>query len=382
MTEDLFTAYHSHLPQHVQDDFEEDEVIMLRRDRTLEGLINDGTNFSFDDFHSFVKKRVIFITPTTAMSASLDTPSHHPYTIDAIVSFPVTTSERNLHISGTNADATSPALSFLLRLLSISETKCGVIFKSFPMTPRQKLASIDLSPLTTSLGQKRKIDSLTQSSCFIEIEFRFLALNRGHCKLLFHEYNNLFASVKLSQCSVEEWKVHDDQESLNETPSNKTTASQKLTLSCPQHEFRKFAEENIMNSKETSISELCLLLHFMLADSDVQHLRSILETIEGLHSLTLEFLDIDDKTWSMVCESLRKNQTLQHIELAYTEKFADSYRRLTPERRRTRTNDIVELLQTNKTLQSFSWPKFQQDESLMPEIERLLMDNKTNASSS
>ena len=102
-----------------------------------------------------------------------------------------------------------------------------------------------------------------------------------------------------------------------------------------------------------------------------------------LHNfLKIEFLEINDKIWEVLCDSLRSNQTLKNIELAYTEKFADSFRRLTPERRHKRTNDILQLLETNKTLQTIKWPKFQQDESCMPDIERHLMENKTMASGS
>eukprot|EP00533_Pseudo-nitzschia_delicatissima_P006865 CAMPEP_0116083476 /NCGR_PEP_ID=MMETSP0327-20121206/3294_1 /TAXON_ID=44447 /ORGANISM="Pseudo-nitzschia delicatissima, Strain B596" /LENGTH=390 /DNA_ID=CAMNT_0003574367 /DNA_START=42 /DNA_END=1214 /DNA_ORIENTATION=- len=388
MAEELFTAYHSHLPQHVQDDYDDEEVVMLR---SAEDLVNNGIGLAFEDFYAFAKNRVVFVTPDTAISASLDTPSHHPYTIDAV--FTSMASERTLHISGTNAQGTSPSLSFLLRMITensrneiflndgkIENENVGVTFKCFPMTPRQQLGSLDLSPPTSNLGQKRKISALAQSSSSsIGIEFRFLALNQGHCKLLFQEHSNLFPRVKLSQCSVEEWITHD--EIPTGTAKATTRPSQNLVLSCTQHEFRKFAKGQVL--KSSFICELHLLLHFMLADVDVQHLKTIIETSQNLEKLTLEFLDIDGKTWQTVCESLRKNQTLQQIELAYTEKFADAYRRLTPEHRHSRTTDAIELLRANTRLTSFSWPKFQQDESLMPEIERLLMveNNKKTSSS-
>ena len=249
------------------------------------------------------------------------------------------------------------------------------------MTPRQQLGSLDLSTLT-NIGQKRKISSLTppSSDCSshrtINVEFRFLALNRGHCNLLFNRCSHLFTRVKLSQCEVDGWAINEK----SEDQRNENT--QKLVLSCAQKEFRKFAEGGLLTGNDASICEFDLLLHFMLTDVDVNHLGFLIEKSQGLESLKIEFLEIDDKVWGVICDSLRRNQTLKRIELAYTEKFADSFRRLTPERRRSRTNDILQLLDTNKTLQTINWPKFQQDESLMPDIERRLLENRNMASGS
>ena len=92
------------------------------------------------------------------------------------------------------------------------------------------------------------------------------------------------------------------------------------------------------------------------------------------------YLAISNTPAAAICDSLCNNKTLKRIELGYTEKFASSFRRLTPERRLNRTNDILSMLNTNKTLQLINWPEFQQDESLMPDVERRLMENKNNAS--
>ena len=410
MIEDLFSPYHSHLPQHIQDEVDEDEVFMLRSDIDFEDLITDGTNnnrrLTFQEFYSFVKKRVVFVTPDTAISGSLDTPSHHKYTIDAIFTFPTaTTIQRTLHVSGVNAQETSPALNFLLRLVLESESNetntndegkiinnnnIKVILKCFPTTPRQQLGSLDLSSPLKNLGQKRKISSLTQSPPnAIDIDFRFLALEKAHCQLIFNENSNIFSCVKLSQCEIDGWMIYnpndEEQKSHNSSTVSVTEKTdrlpQKLVLSCTRPEFRKFAEGRLLTSNETSICELHLVLHFMLADSDVDLLESIIQNSKSLKSLRIEFLDLDDNTWKSICKSLHDNRNLKGIQLAHTENFADSYRRLTPECRHSRTNDILQLLTINKTLQEFDWPKFQQDESLIPNVERLLVENKRTSSS-
>jgi len=156
---------------------------------------------------------------------------------------------------------------------------------------------------------------------------------------------------------------------------------QKLVLSCSQREFRKFAEGRAAMSSKTATVDLHLVLHFMLADIDVDHLASIIQNSTGLQSLSLEALAIDDRTWTGICKSIRNHPRLKSVQLSFTEKFVDSCRRLTPERRRSRTNDIIKVLNTNKILEAVDWPKFQQDDSLMPRVEGLLMENRKASSS-
>lgn len=383
---------------------------MLRSDIAFEDLITDGTKnnrrLTFKEFYSFVKSRVVFVTPDASIYVSLDTPSHHKYTIDTIFTFPTTTIQRTLHVAGVNAQKTSPALNFLLRLVLESDSNetntndegkindnIKVILKCFPTTPRQQLGSLDLSSPIRNLDHKRKISSLTQSPHSlsphnaIDIDFRFLALGKAHCQLIFNENSNIFSRVKLSQCEIDGWMIYnqngEDQKSHNGTVSvneKRGRLSQKLVLSCNRDEFRKFVEGRLLTSNGTFICELHLVLHFMLADSDVDHLASIIQNNKSLKSLRIEFLDLDDNTWTSICRSLHINRNLKSIQLAHTENFADSYRRLTPECRHSRTNDILQLLNINKTLQEFDWPKFQQDESLILNVERLLMENKRASS--
>jgi hypothetical protein len=405
MVEELFITYPSHLSQEVQEDFEEDDAWLLRSCITLDDLFTDGTDirrFTIEDFYSFAKSRVVFIAPDAAITVSNDTPSHHKYTIDITFSFLSTKVQRTFHVSSVNAEESSPALNFLLRLIlqesgeaesaNIDGDKINditVIFKCFATTPRQQLGRLDISSSSKHISHKRKISSLTPSSHnTINIDLRFLALNKAHCQCLFNETSDIFSRVKLSQCEINGWTACGrngaDKESRNgtESPKHKRDGrSQKLVLSCTQQEFRKFAEGQLWKSTETFVTELQLVLHFMLADSDIHHLETIVRDSESLESLSIDFLDLDDKTWTSICNSLRSNQTLESIELAYTEKFADSYRRLTPERRRNRTNDIVQLLKVNKSLYKVDWPKFQHDESLIPSVEKLLMENKKRNSS-
>ena len=382
---------------------------MKNGNQSFDDLFADSSRWTFEEFYSFVKKRVVFITPGTGISGSCDTPSHHKYTVDMTFIFSTTAinNERTLHVSGVDAQTTSPALNFLLRLVlescsddedknSInSNSNIGVILKCFATAPRQQLGSLDLSAPKRNANRKRKDPSSTQSSCNrinkkIDIEFRFLALNKSHCEAIFGGSATVVSCMKFSQCEIDEWTIHDkndqDQNSDNDNDTNVKNnhgvTPRKLVLSCTQREFRKFVEGRLLTSKKTAIHDMSLVLHFMLADLDVDHLVSTLGNNQSLEHLSIEYLDMDDKTWTALCQALYNHPKLKRLRLAYTEKFADSYRRLTPERRRIRTNDLLELLQTNKNIQEVQWPEFQQDETLIFDVERLLMANIRRASPS
>ena len=226
-------------------------------------------------------------------------------------------------------------------------------------------------------------------------------MEKSHCQAIFNNgssTSNIVSCVEFRQCEVDGWMMLCDNKGEDQNTHESTTiininsgGPQKLIVSCTQQEFRKFAEgrllmtnknESTTTTTTTSIRELHLVLHFMLADVDIQHLIFTLEKNQSLEHLSIEYLDLDDNTWTNICKSLHNHPNLKILSLAYTENFSDNYRRLTPERCRSRTTDIIELLNTNKTLQEIDWPKFQQDESLIPDIERLLMENRRAASSS
>jgi hypothetical protein len=384
MAEDLFTPYHSHLPQHIQDEFHENEVWKFTGN--FEDIVE-----TFDEFYSFVKDRIVFLTPNTAIYRYCDTPSNHEYTIDiAFILSSRNNKERTktFHISGVDAQATSPTLNYLLRFVlashhSASGTKNNddeaieVIFKCFATTPRKKFGLLDLS----FLGKNRNLNS-SSSYNKISLSFQFLALDSSICQAIFDQGDNL-SSVEFRQCEVDDWMVcdsddDDDDDEKNDSALNINGGSQKLIISCTQHEFRKFAESRLLSNSNYFISELHLFLHFIFGKEDIQYLTSTIlssDSNQHLERLCIEYLDLDDESWTAICKSLHNHPSLKVLTLTYTENFKDSYRRLTPDRRRSRTDDILLLVNTNKILQEVNWPKFQQDESLMTDIEQRLAEN-------
>ena len=394
MAEDLFIPYHSHLPQPIQDEFHENEVWKFTGN--FENIVEKG--WTFDEFYTFVKDRIVFLTPNTAIYRYCDTPSNHEYTIDIAFIFSSRSNNKKrtktFHISGVDAQATSPTLNYLFRFVlasnhSASGTKHNnddeaieVIFKCFATTPRKKFASLDLS----FLGKNKNLNSSSSSYNKISLSFQFLALDSSVCQAIFNQGDSL-SSVEFRQCKVDDWMAYgsndadDDDERKNDSALNINGGSQKLIISCTQHEFRKFAESRLLSNSNYSFSELHLFLHFIFGEEDIQYLTSTIlnsDSNQHLERLCIEYLDLDDKSWTAICKSLHNHPSLKVLTLTYTENFKDSYRRLTPDRRRSRTDDILLLVNTNKILQEVNWPKFQQDESLITDIEQRLAENNKN----
>ena len=91
-----------------------------------------------------------------------------------------------------------------------------------------------------------------------------------------------------------------------------------------------------------------------------------------MKELKIQYLDINDEGWDRICQSLHNHPSLERLELGFTEKFVDNFRRLTPERRLSRTKSVLALVQANRTITDIVWPEFQQDESTMQQVAQLL----------
>jgi hypothetical protein len=357
--ETLFSPY-TQAPAHVAQDYEDDDLFELNG--SIQDLVaNQG--FGFKEFYSFVKDRVVFLNPDTSIVAYCDAPSHHEYTVDMIFDSSSTKKKKTLHIAGVDAEATSIAINGLLELFVAShkdDESIDVTFKCFATNPRKPLGSLNASSLST-LG--------AQSSCKLTLIFQFLALNEAHCHAIFN--NAAAAVVELRQCTVDGLG-----QALQAVDGQNGVGPKKVKISCAQSELVKVTDGLKSNS---TLGDLDLLLHFILATEDIQQLTHAIQSNTGLQRLCLEYLDMDDQSWEILLEALEFHPSLRVLDLAFTEKFADSVRRLDPERRHARTKAVLKLVQTNKNLIELTWPKFQQDEELVPAIQECLDANKTAA---
>lgn len=357
--ETLFTPY-TQAPAHVAQDYADDDLFELNG--SMQDLVANQ-RFGFKEFYSFVKDRVVFITPDASIVAYCDPPSHHEYTVDMIFESSTISKKKTLHIAGVDADATSIAINGLMELFVAShkeDESIDVTFKCFATNPRKPLGRLNASSLST-LGPN--------PPCKLTLIFQFLALNEAHCDAIFNSASA--AVVELRQCTVDGLG-----HALKAVDGSTGSGPKKVKISCAQPELVKVTEGLRSNS---TLGDLDLLLHFMLATEDVQQLTSALQGNTGLQRLCLEYLDMDDQSWEILLEALHHHPSLRVVDLAFTEKFVDSVRRLDAERRHARTKAILRLVQINKNLIEVTWPKFQQDEELLPAIQECLDANKSAA---
>jgi hypothetical protein len=358
MAEGLFTSYHSQLPSNVAGDYDDDEVYALQNGSTFRDVAMNG--WSFQDFCTYSKELVIFPTPDTAIVSSSEPPSHHPYTIDTIFRSSDSEKKKTLHVSGINEEVTGPVLSALLEFFVRSKKDDAetieVTFKCFATNPRKPMGTLCL---------ENKISTILDSGeCKVALSFQFVSLTRSQCQSIFESSG--ISCVEFRQCTIEGLA-----ECLKQQQSS-SSGPDHLKVSCTQADFASVAEGLRGNA---SIRQLDLLLHFMFAEGDIDKLTGALKENLGLDRLCLEYLEMGDEDWSALCTSLQNHPKLKVIQFAFTDKFADGVRRLDPERRRDRSNAVLQLVQTNKNLQQVNWPVFQQDEEIMKSIERCLQEN-------
>jgi hypothetical protein len=359
MTADILFTPYTQVPAHVAQDYEDDDLFELNG--SLQELAVKG--FGFQEFYSFVKDRVVFLTPNTSIVAYCDPPSHHEYTVDMIFASSGTNKKKTLHVAGVDSEATSPAINGLLELFVAShkdDDSIDVTFKCFATNPRKPFGTLNVSSLST-LGPN--------PSCKIALIFQFLALNKAHCDAIFN--STTAAVVELRQCTVDGLG-----HALKGVDGSNGVGPKKVRISCAQSELVKVADGLRCNS---TLGDLDLLLHFMLGTEDLQHLTSAMQGNSGLQRLCLEYLDMDDESWEILLASLHHHPSLRVLDLAFTEKFADSVRRLDAKRRHARTKAILQLVETNNNLIEVTWPQFQQDEELLPAIQECLNANKIAA---
>jgi hypothetical protein len=361
MAEGLFTSHYSQLPPNVAGDYDDDEVYGLQNGITFQDVAMKG--WSFQDFCAYSKELVIFPTPDTAIVSFSESPSHHPYTIDMTFRSSDSEKKKTLHISGINEEVTGPVLTGLLEFFVRSKKDDAetieVTFKCFATNPRKPMGTLTLDKTISNI--------LDNNECKVALSFQFVSLTQAQCKQIIE--SNGISCVEFRQCNVEGFAECLKQQSSS---SSSDACPDHLKISCTQVDFASVAEGLRGNA---SICQLDLLLHFMFADGDIDKLTSAMKENLGLERLCLEYLEMGDDDWSALCTSLQNHPKLKVIEFAFTDKFADGVRRLDPERRRDRSNAILQLVQTNKNLQQVNWPVFQQDEEIMQSIERCLQEN-------
>ena len=177
-------------------------------------------------------------------------------------------------------------------------------------------------------------------------------------------------SIEFRQCTLE-------------NPSTALIASQhqhceggpkRLTISCTMPEFGKLADGIADNN--THLEHLELQLHFWLQGPTFESFVIALSKNQNLRHLSIEYLDMNDDGFAAICQAVYNHPCLTTLCLGFTEKFVDTFRKLTEERRTKRTEAVLELVQTNSNIIELVWPECQQDPDVMIQVEECLEMNK------
>lgn len=316
----------------------DDEVVMQG---TFQDLVNKG--WSWAEFYDFVGDKIVWTAPDCSV-VKRDPPPDHEYSIAVICQRDKT---QKLQVTGTSQQATASTLNGLFQLCDKNPEDTDLTFECFATNPRTPLGTLQNMTSSTS-----KINSL---------RFHFVALDEGTTAMLLASG---VSEVELRQCTVDGL---DASLLANQGPT-------KLAVSCTMPELAKFGSGLAENS---TVKELDLLLHFWLQGDPLSNFADGLSGNVGLERLSISYLDINDEGWISLCEALHRHPNLKTLELGFTEKFVDTFRKLNPERRAARSKAVLDLVQVNSSIQDIVWPEFQQDESIMTEINDQLQRNRT-----
>jgi hypothetical protein len=316
----------------------DDEVVMQG---TFQDLVNKG--WSWAEFYDFVGDKIVWTGPDCSV-VKRDPPPDHEYSIAVICQRDKT---QQLQVTGTSQQATASTLNGLFQLCDKNPEDTDLTFECFATNPRTPLGTLQNMTSSTS-----KINSL---------RFHFVALDEGTTAMLLASG---VSEVELRQCTVDGL---DASLLANQGPT-------KLAVSCTMPELAKFGSGLAENS---TVKELDLLLHFWLQGDPLSNFADGLSGNVGLERLSISYLDINDEGWISLCEALHRHPNLKTLELGFTEKFVDTFRKLNPERRAARSKAVLDLVQVNSSIQDIVWPGFQQDESIMTEINDQLQRNRT-----
>jgi hypothetical protein len=317
---------------------------------TFEDLVAHGC--TWEEFFSLLDaKHVWTASDCCVLRQTSEGPSDHQYTLE--ISCEAFSAHHEIKITGPDSESTASTLNGLFLLFSTSDSDLELTFKSFATQPRQPF------PILTDTGS----EALLSSKVFKCIRLHFVSLNEGTCRL--------FLSASVPQMEFRQCTVSGMAEALQ-----LDQCPEKLTVSCSMAEFAGLAHGLGGN---TSLKELELLLHFWLQGEPFLVFTKALKGNLGLRHLKLSYLDLGDDSWSLLFKALHQHPTLKSLHLKFTDNFVDNYRRLTSERRQTRTQAVLEMVRVNTIIEEITWPEFQQDTELMDEINTHLARNRNAA---
>ena len=329
-----------------------------------------------------------------ASTSEYEKPSKHEYELEFIVQMVQVSSphqeesasnqsmtSQKLKLTAPTVDSASSTLHGIFRLVANSKnldvTSAEVTLKCFATQPRTPIPILQSDVLQQAIGTviSRSITDHHHNpiSC---LRFHFVSIDAESARAI----NACgVGHVEFRQCSVENgWSkllASTANSGSSDDLSENYCGVKRLSVSCTMPEFAHLGRSL---SGNLTLEVLDLLLHFWLQGPALEAFSDALGTTTRLRELKIQYLDINDEGWDRICRSLHNHPSLERLELGFTENFVDNFRRLTPERRLSRSKSVLALVQANRTIIDIAWPEFQQDESTMQQVIQLLGQRKDN----
>jgi hypothetical protein len=373
---------------------ESDTVWTLRGGKSMPDLMVQTAWVDFFAFLDDCESPVLLLTDNSdccLTAANVDPLEEYEYHLDLIIVVQqaseepetcTTPTSYKVRISGAEASSTAVTLAGLLRWISSSSSSSAaaaavpkgldVTLKAFATQPRQALPRLleNCWPIVDSEKESVSVLSNNNNNNIQWLRLHFCAVEQGGLglRMLMQGIPN----VEFVQCTVDGW---------DDVLVTTTTQLQTLTVSCNMPEFAKLADSIGNSGSNCTITQLNLLLHFWLQGPPLEAFcRAVKDNkLSTLTKLTIRYLDVSDAGWMLLTQSLHQHPTLQSLSLTFTDNFVDNYRRLTPERRTERTQAVLDLVRACTSLREVTWPAFQKDESLVPDIEAALEASRAKA---
>lgn len=247
--------------------------------------------------------------------------------------------ETKVTITGPSPNAVEGTLSALLQIF-LGNTIKHMIIKAFATQPRQLLPV--LSP-SFVFSKENSDDSKS-------LVIHFCAV--PSCKTWKH-ISSQVGILELRQCQVHDWK------SIG-SPTN-------LVLSLAMPDFVSFGKSDMI---KTHVEKLSLVLHFWLQGDPWDTFCRVLSDSGSIKALVIEYLELGDEGWELLWKHLPPS--IESVSLSFTDNFVDEHRRITPERRFVRSNDVLGAVSLYESLRSVSFPACQQDERTMAKMTEIL----------
>ncbi|GKY98017.1 hypothetical protein MPSEU_000759800 [Mayamaea pseudoterrestris] len=346
----------------------------------------DVTAVSFSALRSFAADKITFLSPALDCCMTTyhqDLPMNLTYTLDLVVASTVPAESHNandtltLQLAATSVNAAEQPLNNLLECIATSQENsrdahCSFIdvtIKAFATSPRQLLPSITtptISKLTTL--RLHFVSMSTETAMHLMNHVSELECKQSTV------LNDGFGAALRQAERMKTCRISCTQADLLAIGPGLAAATTAIAIT------EDAKDDNDTNSPASTccLKHLYLTCHFWLMGQAWDALLHGFANNQSLESLSIAYLDIGDAEWINLMKSLHAHPRLTCLNMTFTDNFVDDYRRMTTERRATRSVAVLELVQANANLVSVQWPAFQQDEHVMESMNALLAARVAN----